>query len=162
MIETELPRWDVLATVDKWFSAEDHECGFDPDETVELAGNGLLIEGVTELFTLLIAGGGTTAFSNANARLGVGNGTAAFVNSQTGLQGGSSLYLPMDATYPQVASNVITFRSTFGANDANFAWEEWSIDNGSTPNKNLNRKVGSLGTKVVSTIWTLTVTITLS
>lgn len=159
---SEIPRWDVLAVVDKWNSSEDFAAGLPCDDTAELAGNGLLLEGVTELWTLLIGGGGTTAFSNANARLGVGDGTAAFANSQTGLQGTSTLYKAMDATFPSISTNVITFRATFGTSEANFAWEEWSIDNGSTPNKNLNRRVGALGTKASGSTWTLTVTITLS
>jgi hypothetical protein len=67
----------------------------------------------------------------------------------------------MDATYPQVSTNVITFRSTFATGDANFAWQEWGVFNASSAGTMLNRKVESLGTKTSAQTWQFTVTITL-
>jgi len=128
-----------------------------------IEGNLLLNEGIEELFKLL-TGGSATAYSNANARIGVGNGTAAADAAQTGLQGASTAFKAMDSGYPIVgaaADHKVTFRSSFGATEGNFAWEEWTVDNGSTANKNLNRKVESLGTKSGGT-WQLTVEISLT
>jgi hypothetical protein len=68
----------------------------------------------------------------------------------------------MDATYPQVAANVLTFRSTFGTSEAHFAWQEWGVFNASTGGTMMNRKVESLGTKTSSQSWQITVTITLA
>jgi len=128
-----------------------------------IKGNLLLNEGKNTLFKLLV-GDAATTYSNANARLGVGNGTAAAVSTQTGLQGASSLYKAMDVGYPVVSAEVdgkVTFRSSFGDAEANFAWEEVSVDNGAAAGKNLNRKVQALGTKSSGT-WQLTLEISLS
>lgn len=134
-----------------------------PFEERVIEGNLLLQEGIQALFTLLI-GGSETAFNNANARIGVGNGTAAAEDTQTGLQGASTAFKGMDTGYPQVgtlADKKCTWRASFGSAEANFAWQEWTVDNGATPNKNLNRKVESLGTKTTGT-WMLTVTVSLA
>lgn len=127
----------------------------------EIDGNLLLNEGITELLTLLI-GGAATPFNNANARLGVGNGTTAAAAAQLDLQGASKTYKAMDATYPQVAGQTVTFRASFGAADANYAWEEYTVDNGSVALKTLNRKVESHGVKASGDTWVLTLTVTIS
>lgn len=130
-------------------------------EVVE--GNLLLNEGINSIWTL-VAGGSETAFNNANARLGVGDSTTAEAASQTDLQASTNkLYKAMDASYPTYGtSQKITFRSTFGSSEANYAWQEFSVDNGSTPLKNLNRKVSAQGTKTSGQTWQLTLDITLS
>lgn len=142
-------------------SVDEFRAAHDPFEVIEGSENLLLNEGITRLLNLL-TGTTTNPYSNANARLGVGNSTTAAAASQTALQGGSTLYKAMDATYPSVSGQVVTFRSTFTGLEANFAWEEFSIDNGSGPNENLNRKVQALGTKASGATWVLTVTITIS
>mgnify|MGYP001401675726 CR=1 FL=1 len=113
------------------------------------------------LATKVTAGTGTN-FDNSNAYIGVGNGTTAFAASQTDLAGASKSRRPMDATYPQVSANVITFRSTFGTGDANFAWEEWGVFNASAAGTMMNRVVGNNGTKSSAETKVVTVTITLS
>jgi hypothetical protein len=103
-----------------------------------------------------------TAFNNANSYIGVGDSTTAFAASQTDLVAATNkLRKAMDATYPQVSTNVITFRSTFATGDANFAWQEWGVFNASSAGTMLNRKVESLGTKTSAQTWQFTVTITL-
>ncbi len=113
------------------------------------------------LVTKYTAGTGTT-FDNANTYLGIGNGTTAFALGQTDLQGASKLRKAMDATYPQIATNVVTYRATFGTSDANYAWEEWGIFNASTAGTMMNRVVASNGTKAGTETKVVTVTITLS
>lgn len=72
-------------------------------------------------------------------------------------------YKAMDATYPTSGTaQKITFRSTYGGTEANYAWQEYSADNGSTPVKNLNRLVSNQGTKTSGQSWQLTLEITLS
>lgn len=120
-----------------------------PYEERVIEGNLLLREGVKAIFDLL-TGAAETNFGSANARIGVGNSATAAVDTQTGLLGGSTAFKGMDSSYPIVgalADKKCTWRATFGAAEANFAWEEWTVDNGATPDKNLNRKVDSLGTK---------------
>lgn len=133
-------------------------------EKVEVEGNLLLNEGITEFLNLLI-GGTATAFSNANARLGVGDGTAAAVATQTALQAVTNkLYKTMEAGYPQVSNQSVIFRSVFGSTEANFAWEEFSVMNSAdeATARNLNRRVSSQGTKASGQTWQLDLTITFS
>lgn len=99
-------------------------------------------------------------FSATNARLGVGNGTAPFVASQTDLQGSSKLRKAMDDGYPIVNAPTVTFKSTFGVGDANFAWNEWGIFNAASGGVMLNRAVESNGVKQSNQTWVLEVAIT--
>ncbi len=133
-----------------------------PYDVIEGEGNLLLNEGINELFTIIGSSGGTK-WDNTNARLGVGTSNTAAVATQTGLLGGSCAFKAIDSTYPIVgADQKIVFRSTFGVSDGNFAWEEWTVDNGATADINMNRKVISLGTKVSGTTWVFTVELTLA
>ncbi len=161
----EAVKWGVKWSVEKYHgdlpTAKDRE-GIKPFEVLRGEGNLLLEEGIDELLKLLVGEGGT-AYNNANARIGVGNSNTAAAASQTALQGGSTKLNAMDGSYPSaISAQTATFRSTFASGEANFAWEEWTIDNGASADKNLNRKVESLGTKVSGTTWVFTVTIVLS
>jgi hypothetical protein len=101
-----------------------------------------------------------TFFDNSNAYLGVGDSTTAFAAAQTDLQAPTNkLRKGMEDTYPSVATNVISFKASFGESDANFAWNEWGVFNSSSTGTMLSRKVESLGTKASGT-WNLTVTLT--
>lgn len=105
----------------------------------------------------------TTLFNNANAYLGVGDSSTAFSASQTDLQAATNkLRKAMEATYPTIATNVVTFRSLFGTSDANWAWNEWGVFNASSAGVMLSRKVESLGTKANTQSWQLTVDITVN
>lgn len=123
--------------------------------------NLLLNEGIAELWDLAITTG-ATKYDNTNAQLGVGNGTAAAAATQVDLQGGSTSWKAMEATYPSRSAQTVSWQSVYGSSDANFAWEEFSVRNGATADKNLNRKVENKGTKSSGTTWTLTLQITLS
>ena len=170
MEKLELANWQCRARLHKYaeditpFAREGKEAEFHrlfkPCEVIEMEGNLLLNEGIDEMWDL-ITGAGGTAYNNTNARIGVGNGTAAAAATQTGLQGGSTAFKAIEASYPTSTSQKATFRSSFGSSEGNFAWEEWTVDNGATADKNLNRKVESLGTKSGGT-WTLEVSVTLS
>lgn len=106
-------------------------------------------------------GAAVTAFNNANTYLGVGDSATAFAAGQTDLVAASNkLRKAMDATYPSGAANIITFRSTFGTGDANWAWNEWATFNGAAGGTMLNRKVESLGTKTNTQTWQFTTTLT--
>lgn len=104
-----------------------------------------------------------TPFDASNAYLGAGDSSTSFAASQTDLQAASNkLRKAMDATYPQRSSNVLTFRSTFGTGDANYAWEEWGVFNASSSGTMLSRKVEALGTKTSAQSWQFTAAITVT
>ena len=136
---------------------------YKPYEVKETEGNLLLNEGINALWSILCETTvAETRYTAANARIGVGNGTTAAAATDTGLAGASTAFKAMESGFPTFGSaQKATFKSSFGDTEANFAWEEWTIDNGATPNKNLNRKAESLGTKSSGT-WTLEVSLTLS
>ena len=131
-------------------------------ESVEVDGNILVTAGITLLLNLLIGAGGA-AFTNAVAQLGVGDNTTAAAIGQTDLVAATNkLRRGMDATYPQVATNVVTFRSTFATGDANYAWEEFGAFNAAAAGTMLNRRVQTMGTKSSAATWVLTMTLTLT
>ncbi len=117
------------------------------------AGRDAMVAGVT--------GGAPTQFNNANSYIGVGDSTTVFAATHTDLQAATNkLRKAMDATYPTVATNVVTFKSTFATTDANFAWQEWGVFNASTAGTMLSRKVESLGTKTSAQSWVFTAVLT--
>jgi hypothetical protein len=149
--------------------------GVKPADTFERVGNLLMYGGASNLWQCLIGNGtGTgaqtlTYFNNGNAYIGVGDSTTAAAATQTDLQASTNkLRKAMDATYPQHTDATtsgaasIVFKSTFSTSDANYAWQEWGIFNGSSGGRMLNRKVESLGTKTSAASWAFTCTLTLS
>ena len=169
--------WNVKGTVEKWSrdailalgidpteakAAVLRGLGLEPEETVVFEGNLLLNEGIAQIWDL-VSGASALAYDNSNARIGVGNGTAAATAAQTGLQGTQNSYKGMNTGYPSRSGQTLSFQADFASGEASYAWEEWTVDNGAatTRLKNMNRKVTSLGTKSGGT-WTLTVDITLS
>jgi hypothetical protein len=115
-----------------------------------------------DFLTSAIVTAAATPFSNANSAIAIGTGVTAFAASQTTLVT-ESARVQCDATYPSVAGNVITARSTFGTGVANVAWQEWGIFNNiTTGGTMLNRKQESLGTKTSAQTWQFTVTLTLT
>jgi len=158
----EVAKWKPRWKIEKY--ADDETCrAGTPNEVLEFDGNLLLNEGINAIWTL-VCGGSETAFSNANARIGVGDSNVAEAATQTDLQAATNkLYKVMDAGYPTFGTNQkVTFRSTFGATEANWAWNEITVDNGSVALKNLNRKVQVMGTKANPATWVVTLEITLS
>jgi len=124
--------------------------------------NTMLNEGIDEMWDLVDGTGGTTLYNAANARVGVGNSNAAVVATQTGLQGASTAFAAMDGGFPTSTTQKLNCKGSFPTGQAEFAWEEYTIDNGSVRNKNLNRALQSNGTKPSGQTWTLEVQITLS
>lgn len=126
----------------------------------DIPGNLLLNEGAEVIWTALYAGG-ITLFSNANARIGVGDSSTAEADTQTGLQG-STAFKAMDTSFPALSgtgNDTIEFQSVFGSAEGNQAWNEFTVDNGNVANKNLNRKVSAQGTKSSGQTWTIKISI---
>lgn len=102
-------------------------------------------------------------FDNVNAKIGVGDSTAVFAAAQTDLQAATNkLRKAMDATYPTIAGNVLTFRSTFIGTEANWTWNEWAVFNAGAAGTMLNRVVEVNGTKLTGQTWVLQVTLTVN
>lgn len=120
---------------------------------------------IRDVIAAALVSGTLTAFSNANATIGVGDSTTAFAANQTDLQAASNkLRKAMDSGYPQVATNVVTFRATFGTSEANWTWQEWGVFNAASGGTMLSRKVELLTTKTsaLSVQITSTITVTIS
>lgn len=132
--------------------------------TEEWDANVALNEGLQELIDIICGLGTPTKWDNSNARLGVGDSNAAENASQTGLQAATNkTYKTMDTSYPQRTNQTAEWRATFGASDANYAWEEYTVVNAaSDTGKNLNRKTSSKGTKASGESWVLSLQITFS
>ena len=164
----EAARWRCEFRLSKYredaVAYQDHEEEFQrlfkPYEVIIGEGNCLLNSGIDEMWDL-ICGDSANHFSNAGAQIGVGDSTTAASPSQTDLQAATNkTYKAMDSGYPTSTSQKATFKASFGASEANYAWNEWVVKQ-ATSGKCLNRKVESLGTKSGGT-WTLQVDITLS
>ena len=120
-----------------------------------------LTNAARDLIAQALIGEAFTSFANANARIGVGDSSAAFTASQTDLQASTNkLRKAMEAAYPTRAGNTLTFRSIFGTSEGNFAWNEWGVFNAASGGTMLNRLVASLGTKTSAQSWQFTVTVT--
>jgi hypothetical protein len=133
---------------------------FKPYEVISGEGNCLLNSGIDELWDI-VCGDSANHFNNAGAQIGVGDSNTAASAAQTDLQAAANkTYKGMDGGYPTSTSQKANFKASFGASDANYAWNEWVVKQ-ATSSKCLNRKVESLGTKTGGT-WTLQVDITLA
>lgn len=157
----ECARWQPRWLIEKYSGVE-----ISPEnryETVEFEGNLLLNEGITQLLNLLI-GATATNYNAANARIGVGDSATAAAPTQTGLIAVTNrFWRPMDATFPQVSGQTVSYRATFGSAEANFAWNEFTIVNtADDTGQNLCRRVQTMGVKASGTTWVVTVTITIS
>lgn len=105
----------------------------------------------------LIAGTGTgRPWDNANAHIGIGDGTAPVEPGQTGLQGTNKTFRPMDATWPHRMGRTCVWRATFGPGDAEYVWAEFVIANGSDETAIcLNRKVKVREAKPPGETWVM-------
>ena len=134
-----------------------------PKKVIKKEGNIFLNEGINFIWNAVTGQTGLTYFNSANSYIGVGDGTAAASADQTGLQGTNKYYKLVDSGYPTISGTTVIFRATFGGTEANFAWNEWTVANGSSDTAiNLNRKVESLGTKPSGATWVLEVQLTIS
>ena len=159
---SEHSQWRVEWQVEKWFDTARKLAGFDPDDIAYDTQNIILDNGATEMLNL-ITGRGGTQFSEANSYIYVGTNNTAEQASQTGViaTDGQRASAKMDSGYPSVDGRQMVYRATFSDTQANFAWREVAITNGTGVGSiAMNRKVANLGTKETGT-WTVQVTISL-
>ena len=108
-----------------------------------------------------LIGAAGTVFDNTNAYIGVGDSSTATTAGMTDLQASTNkLRKAMDATFPSRSGQVMTWKSTFGSAEANFAWNEIGIFNASSSGTMLCRTAQTMGTKASGTTWVATYTIT--
>lgn len=159
---TDHGNWHFHAKIERFANDADLKAG-KSFKTTEFDHNILVNAGINAMLTLL-AGGGGTAFSNANSYIGVGDSNTAAAAGQTDLQAATNkLRKAMNATYPTYGTNQqIVFQADFGSSEANYAWEEFAVFNASSSGTMLNRKVSSQGTKTAGQTWRVTITITVS
>jgi len=130
-------------------------------ETTSFAGNVALNEGLQQLIDVICGISSPTLWDNTNARIGVGTSNTAADPTDTGLLG-TTAFASMDGGYPQRSAQTASWKGTFGDGQAEFAWEEFTVDNGAVGDINLNRYVTSKGTKGSGETWVLTVEIAFS
>lgn len=175
-------KWHCQTTLYKYTNNENFKNN-KPYEVIHIENNMLLTKGAELLWKLLngqMDNETVFGFTRTNSYLGVGTSSTPEDASQTSLIGaetGNVAYAPMDTStsdvYPMIQDNKITFRSEFGGNVANFAWNEFGVLNGDPTNYGtrdpetivlLNRKVPetSMGTKIEGSTWVLVVSITIN
>jgi hypothetical protein len=116
-----------------------------------------------DVIASLLTGASSIHFDNANAKIGVGDSTKTFSATQTDLQADTNKFRKgMDASYPTTKANVLTFKSTYGPSEANFAWNEWGVFNAASGGAMLNRVVEYNGTKLSGQTWVFQVSLTVS
>ena len=111
-------------------------------------------------------------YNNAQARICVGDSSTAASAGQTWLQAATNKFcVAMDATYPTQSTNQAVFRATFASGNANYAWNEFVIDNCNGSNSTsttqsggsaLDRVVSAQGTKASGQTWQPSMTLTIS
>jgi hypothetical protein len=158
------PEDKISAFLQKGGKVEDAEMRYgEPFQIVTSKGNLALNEGITALLNLLVGSNpAETSFSGGNAYLGVGDSGATAAASQTGLLAAvNKLYKAVDAGYPTISAQTVTWQATFASADANFAWKEETVASGnSDAADNLNRATTDKGTKVSGETWALQLQIT--
>ncbi len=133
-------------------------------------GNLLTNVGIQRMLDLLIAAGGQ-GLDATHSRMGVGDTATAANASDVKLgategNAANTQYVTMNSTYPSRASQTVTWQADFTSGLANFHWQEWGIDAGTTNTTThvaplLNHKVEDLGTKTTGP-WTLSGAVTIT
>ncbi len=164
--------WHVKWTRQAFNNCPDYETALRENRPVDdelvIEENLLLNAGITTMLKLLIDSGSLNPFNNANSKIAVGDSTTAASASQTDLQASTNIQRNgMESSFPSVSGQTVTFKSSFGSSEANWAWQEFGVQNGAgapdgTTVFMLNRKVQNLGTKVSGATWVLQVDITIS
>ena len=131
------------------------------DEICERGINCLVNGGITEMWNLII-GDSADTFAEANAEIGVGNDNTAAAAAQDDLISVTAEWKAMDAGYPSVSNQTITFSGTFPDGDGEFQWYECGVRNGAVAPVLMNRVVSDKGTKAAGEEWVARLQITLS
>lgn len=140
------------ATEEPWQTISD-----EVEAPVTVIGNIITDGGANEMLKLIFGIAGAQAYNSTNARIFVGSNNTPENASQTGIIATSpnAASASLISGYPQVTGRSVTLKASFGAEEANFAWNEISLKNGASGSAvALNRKVASMGTKSGG-VWTV-------
>lgn len=153
-------RWHINWTIYKWNNAKDKELGKEPDEIIEPEGNLLLACGVSE-FLKLLSGLGGTPYNAENTRICIGSNSTLEKFYQCGILASdeNKATAKMDEGFPYIGDDGIGlyYQASFGENEANFVWNEVSVQNGEGVGSiALNRKTDYWGQKTGG-VWTVRV-----
>jgi hypothetical protein len=117
-------------------------------------------KGAIAAASLFCADGSISPFNIANARVGVGDSTTAFVVSQTDLQASTNKLRKVLDSAPVRTNNSVDFTASFNLSEANFAWNEIGLFNSSSGDYMATRRtLTGFGTKANTEQWTVTVTL---
>ena len=163
------------------FANEEARLRNEPFEVVVSEGNMGTALGIQRALDLICGGtvagtdvGGATAplpwkygLGTVYSAIGVGTVTSAESATATTWSDGTGGLHPMDSTaYPSRSSQTVSWKSTFGGTEANFAWNEFTIFQSTTLTdttaRMLIRKVSVQGTKISGQSWECTLAITMS
>lgn len=156
-------KWCIKWEVEKFKDREAYNA-HKPYETCVSTQNVILNDGANNMLKVICGIAGAVPYDNANAQIGVGTNTTPESPEQTGLiaTGSEVFYKKMEPGYPQVSGRLMIFKSVYDTNEANFAWNEFAIVNGTgVGGIAMNRKVQNLGTKATG-IWSLQITVTVT
>lgn len=118
------------------------------------------------------AAGSNAIFNSTQSRIGVADGTTAAAAGDTDIQSsGSNKTWQVVSGAPSVSTNQIQFAASFGTSSANYAWNNFAVDNcgGSSATSStrsggtmLDHVVSSQGTKASGQTWNPTMTLSVS
>lgn len=149
--------WIVL----KYKNDKDYREGKSYQVLIEVFKSGvncMLNAGIAELWNLVI-GGSALHLDNTNAQIGVGSDATAAVATQTDLQDAGAEWATMEATYPSISNQKVTFAGSFGDGEAEFHWQECAVRYGAAGTV-FNRVVADKGTKAAGETWVAKLEIT--
>lgn len=144
--------------------------------------------GVNTLWTIANAGVGaansgssaaaaTAAFNTTQSRIGVGDGTTAGAASDTDIQGtvAANKWWVVVSSAPSITTNQMAFTGSYGTAAANYAWQNFAVDNCGGSNAvtgaasgtrsggtMLDHVASNQGTKASGQTWNPTLTLSIS
>lgn len=124
----------------------------------------MIVDNGKKMIANLLIGSSTLGKLDANCKIAVGSSNKAVVAADQGLVSWLSGQ-PMTSGYPRVgafANNtmVVSYRATFGPDEANGNWQEWGLVTNTNPNTLFNREVVNNGTKTKGQTWIMNIEIT--
>ena len=153
-------KWSVIKFKDKEKRIQNRP--YDILEAIcERGINCLLNGGITEMWNIII-GDSADTYAEANAEIGVGDDDTAAAAAQDDLISVTAEWVAMDAGYPTVAAQTVTFSGTFIDGAGEYDWNECAVRNGAVAPILMNRVVAAKGTKAAGEEWVARLAITLS
>lgn len=154
-------KFKEIFTVTKYRNDEDYKKGKAYQILIDIYEgkiNCMLNAGITELWDLVI-GGSAEHLDNSNAQIGVGDDATAADPTQTDLQDAGAEWATMEATFPSISNQKVTFAGSFADGEAEFHWQECAVRYGAAGTV-LNRVVADKGTKAAGEVWVAKLEIT--